>query len=116
MDAWNLIAERKIREAMDEGAFDGLESAGKPLDLGDSPFADPSEWMAHRVLKNNGLAPPWIEEARAIEAEVTRLRTPEAVPAGERYGRIAALNRRIQAFNLTVPAPGLQKLPFPLGA
>lgn len=115
MDAWNLIAERKIREAMDEGAFDGLESAGKPLDLGESPFADPSEWMAHRVLKNNGLAPPWIEEAREIEAEVTRLRTPGAVRPGERSARIAALNRRIQAFNLTVPATGLQKLPFPPG-
>ena len=63
MDAWHLIAERKIREAMEEGAFDHLEGTGKPLDLRENPFEDPSERMGHRLLKNNGFAPAWIEES-----------------------------------------------------
>jgi hypothetical protein len=111
MDAWRLIAERKIREAMEDGAFDRLDSAGKPLDLGDHLFADPSGWMAHRVLKNNGLAPPWIEEGREIEAERKRLRSPDSMPRSEYDARAADLNRRIRDFNLTAP-PGLEKLPF----
>ena len=46
MDVWNLIAGRKIREAMEEGAFDHLDGAGKPLDLSENPFEDPSDRLA----------------------------------------------------------------------
>jgi hypothetical protein len=31
MDEWRFLAERKILEAMKEGAFDDLEGTGKPL-------------------------------------------------------------------------------------
>lgn len=103
MDACQLIAERKIREAMEEGAFDHLECAGKPLDLSENPFEDPSDRMAHRLLKNNGFSPAWIEEAKEIEAESRRLRA-----LGE-PDRIAALNRRIVSFNLKAPASHLHK-------
>ena len=47
MDLWCLIAERKIREAIEEGAFDHLEGTGKPLDLSENPFEDPSDRMAN---------------------------------------------------------------------
>jgi hypothetical protein len=32
MDAWQLVAERKIQEAIEEGAFDNLAGAGKLID------------------------------------------------------------------------------------
>lgn len=112
MDEWNFIAERKIREAMEEGAFDHLEGAGQPLDLHENPFEDPSLWMAHRLLKNNGFAPGWIEEAREIEAESRRLRDQAAAPPDDFRSRVAALNRRIVAFNLKAPALSLHKRPF----
>ena len=115
MDAWALIAERKIREAMDEGAFDDLASAGQPLELGDSPFADPADWMAHRVLKNNGLVPPWVEEAKSIDAEAARLRTPGGLPTAEVRERVAALNRRIHLFNATAPVMSLYRRPLEPG-
>jgi hypothetical protein len=116
MDAWHFIAERKIREAMEEGAFDHLEGAGKPLDLRENPFEDPSERMAHRLLKNNGLAPAWIEEAKEIEAESRRLRVRGAVPAEDLGSRVAALNRRIRAFNLKAPASSLHKRVVAIGS
>ena len=72
MDVWCLIAERKIREAIEEGAFEHLEGTGKPLDLSENPFEDPSDRMANRLLKNNGFAPDWIEEAKEIAAESRR--------------------------------------------
>src|SRR6516165_4753903 len=104
MDEWRFIAERKIREAMEEGAFDHLEGMGKPLDLRENPFEDASDRLAHRLLKNNGFAPSWIEEAREIEAESRRLSDWNAAANRDFTGRVAALNRRILSFNLKAPA------------
>src|SRR6266850_6912645 len=67
VDKWEFIAERKIREAMAEGAFDNLRGKGLPLDLEENPYEDPSLRMAHRLLRNNGFAPAWIEEAKDLE-------------------------------------------------
>jgi hypothetical protein len=111
MDEWHFIAERKIREAMEEGAFDHLDGAGQPLNLQEDPFEDPSLRMAHRLLKNNGFAPEWILEAKEIEAEICRLREHD-VSASDFQGRVEALNRKIVAFNLKAPSPHLHKRPF----
>jgi hypothetical protein len=112
MDEWHFIAERKIREAMEEGAFEHLDGAGKPLDLSENPFEDPSDRMAHRLLKNNGFAPAWIEEAKEIEAESCRLRARAEVSKSDFQSRVAALNRRIASFNLKAPATSLHKRLF----
>jgi len=113
MDEWHFIAERKIREAIENGAFDHLEGMGKPLNLDDSPFEDPSSRMAHRILKNNGLAPGWILEAREIEAETQCLHIRAGLPAPDFQDRVAALNRRILSFNLKAPSLGMHKRFFP---
>jgi DnaJ family protein C protein 28 len=110
MDEWRIVAERKIREAMEDGAFEYLEGAGKPLDLRENPFEDPSDRMANRLLKNNGLAPAWIEEAKEIERESASLRGGEA--ASDFQTRVARLNRRIVSFNLTAPLATVQKRLF----
>ena len=101
MDERHFVADRKIQEAMKEGAFDNLEGMGKPLDLSENPFEDPSTRMAYRLLKNNGLAPAWIEEAKEIEAESRRLRVADE---GEAQSRALTLNRKIWAFNLKAPS------------
>lgn len=108
MDVWALVAERKIREAIEEGVFDCLEGSGRPLDLRENPFEDPSQRMAHRLLKNNGFAPGWILEAREIEQEIRAL---EHCDPAERRARAALLNRRIASYNLKVPLTSAQKLP-----
>lgn len=112
LDEWHFIAERKIREGIEEGAFDRLDGAGEPVDLQENPFEDPSLRMAHRLLRNNGFAPGWIEESKEIEAETRLLRARSDVSTGEFRDRVAALNRRIAAFNLKAPALSLQKRPF----
>src|SRR5437667_513601 len=105
MDPWESIAERKIREAMAEGAFDNLTGKGQPLDLAENPYEDPSLRMGYRLLRNNGFAPAWMEEAkdleRAIEESVQELVRDRAI-AKYREGA-AALNRRILAHNLKTP-------------
>ena len=112
MDVFRLIADRKIREAIEEGAFDNLECAGKLLDLSENPFEDPADRMAHRLLRNNGFSPAWIEEAKEIEAESRRLCAQGELPKRDRLDRVAALNRRIVSFNLQAPAARFQKKPL----
>jgi len=70
--SWESLVERQIREGMDAGAFKELRFQGEPLPIEDDSVA--GEWaMAHRMLKNAGAAPPWIEsdkEARRLLAEL----------------------------------------------
>ena len=72
---WESLVERQIREAMDGGAFSELPFVGQRLPIEDDSAA--GEWaLAHRMLKNAGAAPPWIEsdkEARRHLAEIDRL-------------------------------------------
>jgi hypothetical protein len=111
MDVYRLIAERKIREAMEEGAFDHLDGAGKPLCLDENPYEDPAQRMAHRILRNNGFAPAWIEESKEIDIEIQRVGALDR-DTEEYRRRVAALNQRIAVFNLSTPIPGTQKLPL----
>jgi hypothetical protein len=58
---FDRLVEKKIREALEAGEFDGLEGAGRPVNL-DAYFATPEELRAgYAVLKNAGVVP---EEAR----------------------------------------------------
>jgi DnaJ homologue, subfamily C, member 28, conserved domain len=113
MDPFRLIADRKIQEAMDEGQFENLDGRGRPLPLEDEPFGDPSLRMAHRLLRNNGFAPAWIEEGKDIEAAIARLRDDRARIGPEEFRELAeALNRRIFAYNLKAPALSVHKRPI----
>jgi len=110
MDIWRVIADRKIREAMEEGAFDELEGTGQPIDLEENPYLDPSLRMAHRLLKNNGFAPAWIEEGKDLDRDIAGLQAGrDRYEPGEFRKRAAELNRRIRAFNLKVPVESAQK-------
>ena len=61
------LIERKIREAIEEGTFDGLPHQGTRLPLDDDSSA--GEWaMAYRMLRNAGATPPWIESDKAVRA------------------------------------------------
>ena len=112
MDAFRLIADRKIQEAMEVGAFENLSGRGQPLSLEEDPFEDPSLRMAHRLLRNNGFAPAWIEEGKDIEIAIARLRDDRAqarIGRDEFRREAAAINRRIFAFNLRAPSMAVHK-------
>ncbi|MBI3749943.1 MAG: DUF1992 domain-containing protein [Chloroflexi bacterium] len=65
------LVEKQLREAMEAGAFQDLPHQGEPRPLEDDSAA--GEWaMAHRMLRNVGMAPSWIEsdkEARRLLGE-----------------------------------------------
>ena len=120
MDKWESMAERKIQEAMEAGVFENLPHKGKPIPLDVNPFEDPSLWMAHHLLRVNGFAPLWIEEARNIDQAAARLRarlkagTAQAVADLRERG--AELNRCILTYNLKCPSTQFHKRPLDLEA
>src|SRR5437588_12514067 len=97
---------------MEEGAFENLNGRGQPLPLNDDPFEDQSLRMAHRLLRNNGFAPAWIEEGKDIEAAIARLRADGAqgrITVDEFWREAAALNCRILSYNLQTPSLAVHK-------
>lgn len=132
MGRWESLIDEKIREAMEQGEFDDLPGKGKPIDTSQNPFEDPEMRLAHRMLRNAGFAPSWIEERKDIDSELeialhqlsrvwmilqnargtdnesgARARWEKALTSFR--GQAAELNRRIVAWNLKVPAAGFQR-------
>ena len=66
MDIFSRIAERKIMQAMEQGEFEQLENAGKPLNLDDDAWVPEDLRIAYRVLKNSGCLPPELELRKEI--------------------------------------------------
>ncbi len=107
------LIERQIREAMDEGTFDDLQHQGSRLPLEDD-WAAGERAMAHRMLRNYGAAPPWIESDKAVRALLQdRDRLLERVPrmserglarARDELGRLVdAANQAIERVNVEAP-------------
>src|SRR6185503_18888818 len=132
MNPWESLIDKKIREAMERGEFDNLTGRGEPIDLSENPYEDPDWRTAHRMLRNAGFAPSWIEERKDIDAELEAARivlarkwmirrnareTRHEESARERWERaeaefrntVSALNRRIDAWNLKTPAVAFQR-------
>src|ERR1700686_1026410 len=132
MKHWESLIDQKIREAMEQGEFDDLPGKGKPVDTSENPFEDPELRLAHRMLRNVGFAPSWIEERKDINSEfenarnhLSRARTVLQKALGTENERGATarweqaltlfreqageLNQRIVAWNLKVPAAGFQR-------
>lgn len=62
-----IIAEDKIRTAMENGDFDDLPGRGRPLDLADYFNTPAAERMGISVLKTAGILPPEVELLREID-------------------------------------------------
>ena len=68
---WESIVERQIREAMEDGAFDELPYRGVPIPLDDDSAAG-ERALGFRVLRNAGVAPPWIEADKEVRELLAR--------------------------------------------
>lgn len=123
MNRLESLTEKKLREAIENGEFDNLPGKGEPIDLQENPFEDPDLRVVHRLLRNAGFAPAWIEERKDIDAEL-ELARKTLVRAWALFGeggrsvsevewqrstrefreKCAALNERIKLYNLKAPA------------
>lgn len=123
MNRLESLAEKSLREAIERGEFDNLPGKGEPLDLEENPFEDPDLRTVHRLLRNAGFAPAWIEERKDIDAELERagIKLTRAwelfgqkgkTPSEHEWQRVVRefrdkadeLNERIRLYNLKAPA------------
>ncbi len=123
MDKWEPLVDRLIRESMDRGEFDDLTGSGEPIDLSENPYEAPELRTAHRLLRNAGFAPAWIEERKDIEKEFDQcytvlkrasklyvLSSPQWQRAKKEFReRAEELNQRIRIYNLKSPAASFHK-------
>ena len=63
---FRLLAEKRIQEAINDGKFDTLAYAGKPLHFADDTFVPDELKMSYKILKNSGFCPPEIEGRKEI--------------------------------------------------
>ena len=135
-----IIADRKIRDAQEEGAFDNLPGKGKPLNLDFDPRVPPELRAAYRMMKDANLLPDWIQldkEIRQLQerwdaqlATYAERRAEDLAARPERGSRgydedldrsrerflyraaegLCELNRMIDRLNLMVPATSRQRL------
>ena len=121
------MTEKALREAIEAGEFDDLPGKGKPIDLTENPFEDPDLRVVHKLLRNAGFAPAWIEErkdidgqfelARQILVRAWALYKPEGISPWQRNvsdfrAKLAELNSRLKLYNLKAPAAVFQRRQF----
>jgi DnaJ family protein C protein 28 len=123
MNRLESLTEKRLREAIENGEFDDLPGKGEPIDLQENPFEDPDLRVVHRLLRNAGFAPAWIEERKDIDAEFeaaqtklsrawTLFGTGGKAPSEAEWQRsvkefrenVVELNARVRIYNLKAPA------------
>jgi hypothetical protein len=121
---WESLVDRQIREAMEDGRFDDLPHHGRPLPIEDETYA--GEWaMAFRMLRNAGVAPPWIQADKEVrellarrDALVARARTgPPVARARDRRALesvVAEINGAIARVNAEAPTERQHRVPLRL--
>ena len=89
------IAEGRIREAMEQGVFENLPGAGKPLDL-EEYFNTPEDLrMAFSILKNANCAPPEVELLKEV-ARLEHVIAATADAASRNQFQRTLAHRRVQ--------------------
>ena len=97
---WETWIDAQIRVAREQGAFDNLPGAGKPLpNLGQE--YDPLWWVKQLVQREQvSILPPSLELLRKVEKELAAIEKLDDEATVRR--RLAALNVEIAKVNATV--------------
>jgi hypothetical protein len=98
MICFQKIAERRILEAIREGAFDDLPGAGQPLKLEDDSNVPEDLRIAYKILKNSGYVPKEIALRKEIAQAEDLLDGMEDTKA--KYRQLKKLNFLITRLNI----------------
>lgn len=72
-DRWQSLVDKQLQSMIESGEMDNLPGAGKPLHL-DADQHTPQELrQAHKILRDNGLAPEWITLGRELDMKRAEL-------------------------------------------
>lgn len=81
-----------MTKAIERGEFDNLEGSGKPLHLDENPFEPNELHMVHKILKDNGYAPYWMELGKEID--VLKEKLNKEVDIFKKYTQMVFSERR----------------------
>lgn len=111
---FDLLAEKRIEQARDAGAFDNLPGAGKPLPEEDLCLIPEEERVAYRILKNAGYMPPELALHRqALDLAMRLAAMPEDDAGADRTATRAVLLDRLARINLCLAEAGKPQLIVP---
>jgi hypothetical protein len=97
MICFQKIAERRILEAIREGAFDDLPGTGQPLDLEDDSHVPEDLRVAYKILKNADFVPKEVALRKEIIQAEDLLAGMEDTKA--RYRQLKKLNFLVMKLN-----------------
>ena len=103
MYTFHLIAEKRIKEAMQQGQFDNLPGKGKPLVFEDDSMIPEDLRMAYKILKNAGFIPPELQTEKEIKQAVDLLENLD--DEKQRYRQVTKLNVMITKMNMMRKRP-----------
>ena len=66
LNAFRIIAEQRITEAIEDGRLQNTDWQDRPLPMEDNHMVPEDLRMAYKVLKNAGFVPPEIETRKEI--------------------------------------------------
>lgn len=69
MDLFSIIAEDKIKKAIEEGEFDNLPGQGKPQKLEDLSHIPEELRVAYKVLKNSNM----LDDVERLKKEISSI-------------------------------------------
>jgi len=96
-DAVAFVAEQKIQEALQNGDFDRLPGAGKPLVMEDLSHLPPEARMAYTILKNSGYVDTPQDMRRPVSPDKELTRSgPEEGAMNNKLLRLDVMMRRIR--------------------
>ena len=127
MKQWETGVDIAIRKAMEAGEFNNLPGEGQPLDLSVDPHTPSDMQLAHKIMKQNGIAPDWIAQSKILAAKLEswHSRLGAAHKSYSKTNNLTAwqtakakldedavkLNKELTAFNLKLP-PGVAHRPL----
>jgi DnaJ-like protein len=113
--SWESWIDQQIREAREEGAFDNLPGAGKPLSDLNADY-DPLWWTKKLIQREQVSAlPPALELRRTVERTLEQLQRVRDESEVRRI--VEALNAQIRKLNATaVEGPATSLAPFDVEA
>ena len=106
MSIYELIAERKIQQAIENGDFDNLQNSGKPLPPDELEMVPEELRMSYKILKNAGIIPEELELKKSIMQLTDLLNACEN--EDDKKAIRAKLNAKQLRYNMIMESRGIR--------
>ncbi len=95
---FDLLAEERIRGALERGELSGLPGEGRPLEFDDDGLVPADVRMTNKILRNAGYVPPALADLRELRTLAAALAADRSAVDAQRMVRLLA---RVEAAGLS---------------